>query len=308
MTSVHRPDCTQGAENAEICACDPQCAQYGDCCRSSPYFVPEQQRLGATPFTCMNLLFPTYIYVMTTCPPDWKDSDTRYRCEQPDSIHRDPLLDAPVTSMSTNITYHNWHCAYCHDDLDANTTVIWNAKFKCNDYFEQTYVPDETFAEHLSFNPLTSMWNLKVSVSTSDVKSSLSTPGYKQRSQDNNTQEIQYDCFVTFSAPETKFQSRWCQPGLIGTCSEDWKGSEVKAQCEAYTARVCSRYTVYRNYHCLLCNNQDFPRLCVKYVTTRPPALPSITMLLDWKRLRRNTCASSEIYDPFSHVCRKVFL
>jgi len=130
-TYTRRPDRNLGAKNADhICACDPQYARYGDCCRSSPHFVPEEQRLGASPFTCTTPSI-TGIYVITTYPPNWKESDTRNRCEYADCSYRDPLLDAPVTSLSTNTTYRNSHCAYCHGDLDVTTMVIWDASFTC---------------------------------------------------------------------------------------------------------------------------------------------------------------------------------
>jgi len=301
------------AENASdisrrpICACDPQCARYGDCCRSSPYFVPEEQRLGASPFTCMTLSFRS-IYVMTTCPPDWKDSDTRNRCEHPDSSYRDPLLDAPLTSFSTNTTYQNWHCAYCHGDLDAATTVIWDPRFSCYGSELRTPLSDETIAEHLSFNPLSSEWNLNISIPTSDMKSGKSPLGYIQRRTDNNMQEIHSKCSLKFIIPIGDLPTRSCKPMEVRRCSDSWEDAEVKAQCEAYTARVCSGPDTYRNRHCLLCNNLDVPETCYfRYVSYPPPQIPSLTMLLDWRRPNRGACASSEIYDPLSCVCRKVF-
>jgi hypothetical protein len=134
--SVHRPNCIRGEENIDACASDPQCAPYGHCCRSSPYFVPEQQRLGASPFTCM--------------------------------------------------------------DRFAGT------------------------------------------------------------------------------------------------------------KCEAYTARIRSARHTYRNHHCLVSNGLFPPNSCdTDYRHKRSPV--SFTILLDWKRLKGGVCAPSEIYDPLSRVCRKVF-
>jgi len=292
----------------KICACDPQCARYEDCCRSSPYFVPEEQRLGASSFTCTTPSIPG-IYVMTTCPPDWTNSDTRNRCEHADSSHRDPLLDAPLTSLSTNTTYQNWHCAYCHGDLDAATTVIWDATFSCYGSDPPTPLSDEKIAEHLSFNPLTSKWNLNMSLPTSDTKSSKSTPGYMQRNTDNNKQETHSYCDLTFRAPAMKLPTRNCNKNEIRSCSDSWEDAEVKAQCESYTARVCSGPKTYRNRHCMLCNNIYVPQTCYHaYLYPYPPKTPSLTMLLDWRKQKRGACASSEIYDPLSCVCRKVFV
>ena len=309
-TSVHRPDCKVGAEESRICACDPQCARYGDCCRSSPYFVPEEQRLGASPFTCASPSL-SFAYVMATCPPEWKDSDTRNRCEHPDGNYRDPLLDAPLISLSTNTTYQNWHCAYCHGDLDAATTVIWEARFSCYGSYLPILLPYETIAEHLSFNPLTSTWNLNISLNTSNMKSNESTPGYIQRStDDNNKQEINSNCSISFKTPMMNLPLRSCNPKEVRRCSDSWEDAEVKAQCEAYTARLCSGPKTYRNRHCMLCNNLDVPEPCRYYFySTRAPAeIPFLTMLLDWRRLKRGACATSEIYDPLSCVCRKVFV
>ena len=238
-----------------MCACDPQCARYGDCCRSSPYFVPEEQRLGASPFICTSS--NGGIYTMTKCPPDWKDSDTRNRCEHPDRSYRDPLLDAPLSSLRTNTTYQNWHCAYCHGDLDAATTVIWDASFSCDVPYLPTPLSDETIAEHLSFNSLTSEWNLNISLPTSDMKSSKSTLGYMKRITDNNKQEIHSKCSLTFRNPVRNLPTRWCKPNEVRRCSDSWEYAEVKAKCEAYTVRLCSGPDTYRNRHCLLCNNLD---------------------------------------------------
>nr|AGM32356.1 class B secretin-like G-protein coupled receptor [Coptotermes formosanus] len=310
------PDCKQGLQNVTICACDPQCAQYADCCRSSTYFVPEKQRLGASPFTCNNL-FGNEMYVMTRCPPDWTDNDTRNRCQHPDGSYRDPLLDAPVTSFSTNITYQNWHCAYCHGDLDAATTAIWDASFTCMGSYRTISLSDETLAEHLSFNPLTSSWDMNISLSTFDMKPSMSTPAYTPRGKDNNTQEMHSNCFLRFTAPAMELPARRFNSDVTSTCSERWEDNGVKTHCEAYTARVCSGFSTYRNHHCLLCNDVVVPQPCFvlagpafpgSFVSIAAAIPPSFTVLLDWRRLKRGVCASSEIYDPLACVCRKVFM
>ena len=100
--------------------------------------------------------------------------------------------------------------------------------------------------------------------------------------------------------------TRWCNTNEIRRCSDSGKDAEVKAQCEAYTARVLSGPKTYRNRHCLLCNNIDVPQPCYYYsIYYPPPPIPFLTMLLVW---RKRTCASSEICDPLSSVCRKVFI
>ena len=252
------------------------------------------------------------MYVMTTCPPEWKDSDTLNRCEHPDGIYSDPLLDSPLTSLSTNTTYQNWHCAYCHGDLDAATTVIWAVSVTCVGSDRPTNLSDETIAEHLSFNPPTSEWKLNISLSTSDMTTSKSTPGYTrtQGSTDNNKQGIKSYCLLEFKYPEMDLPTRQCYPDDVRRCSDSWEDDEVKAQCEAYTARVCSGGGIYRNWHCLLCNHVHVPEHC--YFSAVNSTIffsdPSFTMLLDWSRLKKGACAPSEKYDPISRVCRKIFM
>jgi hypothetical protein len=144
---------------------------------------------------------------------------------------------------------------------------------------------------------------------SSDMKSSKSAPGYIQRSTDNNKQEAHSYCDLIFTSPAIELPTRSCNKNEIRSCSDSWEDAEVKAQCEAYTARVCSGPKTYRNRHCLLCNNIDVPKTCY-YASPYPyPAeIPSLTMLLDWRKQKRGACASSEIYDPLSCVCRKVFV
>ena len=81
----------------------------------------------------------------------------------------------------------------------------------------------------------------------------------------------------------------------------------MKAQCEAYTARACSGPYKYRNRHCLLCNNIDVPEQCYNPFGDGGSGTTPFSVLLDWRRLKRGECPSSEIYDPLSCVCRKVF-
>jgi len=129
--------------------------------------------------------------------------------------------------------------------------------------------------------------------------------------QDNNKKETLSYCFVTFTAPAMELRTRSCYTNEVRRCSDSWEDAEVKAQCEAYTARLYSGRDTYRNRHGLLCNNLDVPEPCY-YITAKgghggSHILP-FSMLHDWRRLKRGACASSEIYDPLSCVCRNVFI
>ena len=140
------------------------------------------------------------------------------------------------------------------------------------------------------------------------MKSSKSAPGYIQRSTGNNKQETHSFCHLTFTVPAMELPIRLCDPYEIRRCSHSWENAEVKAQCEAYTARVCSGPDTYRNRDCLLCNNIDVPEPCYNPSGNGGSTTTPFSVLLDWRGLKRGECASSEIYDPISCVCRKVFI
>jgi hypothetical protein len=58
--------------------------------------------------------------------------------------------------------------------------------------------------------------------------------------------------------------TRLCNAYELSMYSDSWDDAEVKAQCEAYTARVRSGPKTYRNRHCVLCNIFDVPQPCHK--------------------------------------------
>ncbi|PSN42081.1 hypothetical protein C0J52_13013 [Blattella germanica] len=122
------------------CACTEDCRRYGDCCQDSEYFHAEEQMWGASSFPCTYIgnMHGTY-YVMKSCPPNWKYEDTLQKCLSVDYSYRDPMLDVPVTSYRTNITYLNGHCAICHEDFDPSIDYIWSIEFTCPEYHETNY-------------------------------------------------------------------------------------------------------------------------------------------------------------------------
>jgi hypothetical protein len=130
--------------------------------------------------------------------------------------------------------------------------VIWDAAFICRDYPD---VSDVSVAEHLTYNPSTLQWNLKIRKSTSDMKSNVSTPGTTiQDSENNNNDETLYVCDLEFRTLGTKLPHRWsCLKGVtvVSRCPDEWKDTEVITQFEAYTAHVCVnlQQKIYRNHH-----------------------------------------------------------
>ena len=129
-----------------------------------------------------------------------------------------------------------------------------------------------------------------VSLPTSDMESSKSVLGYIQRRTDNNKQEIHSKCSLTFRPPvmDLLLPKLWCNPNDVRRCSDSWEDAEVEAQCEAYTARLCSGPKAYRNRHCLLCNKLDVLKPCYCYSIYYPSTpMPFLTTQRDLRRLKR---------------------
>ncbi|PSN54745.1 hypothetical protein C0J52_04859 [Blattella germanica] len=263
------------------CRCDPDCARYGDCCVNSPYFVPEQQVLGASPFTCTQVGRLT-AYVINKCPEDWADIQTRSSCENRNFEITDPLLSAPVTSTSTNITYSNWHCAACNKDILSESTQIWQSDFSCfcKKFSKGALIDSETAVNNLLYNSMNRRWY------------------YKSGSVTNNTD---CECYLEFTpSTEINHKVRNCYNRIIRTCAPTWIDKHVQKQCESYTDIICTAEDFYRNYHCMKCNFQEFRR-CFTTTSHLLPRNPTFSILLDWKRIKRNTkCSKSEVFDPIA--------
>jgi hypothetical protein len=299
LFSVCSPSCSN-RWNVEACQCDMPCAQYGDCCLDAPWFVSEQQRLGASFFSCESFS-DTDVYMMSSCPLDWEDGYSRYRCEHPDTTYSDPLFDVPVTSQLTNITYRNRHCAFCHQDLDADSANFWPLYFSCENGWLN--VDNHTGINYLVYNTTTSSWTLNVTENPEYlIFKDVTSSGYV------------YSCRVWVAAAEAlRPVLRACDISIVDTCPEDWTDEEVRTHCEAYTAHVCLNGTVYRNHYCGVCNNNGSfdgsicSEVSTRIFTTLPP--PDFTMLLDWHSLEdRDVCQREvEMYDPFTRTCRTVY-
>jgi hypothetical protein len=165
-------------------------------------------------------------------------------------------------------------------------------------------VSGETFANYLSYDTYNSQWNFNID------KYHLETdPGIFIPNGHWMQQRYKYRCDLVFRPQPYESETfRFCKTDIITECSADWIATEEQEQCNAYTAYVCSGHDIYRNHHCFLCNNVAYLEPCEPAPHKAFGSVPTFSMLLDWKRLKREACASSEIYDPLARVCRKVFL
>ncbi|KAJ9585544.1 hypothetical protein L9F63_002661 [Diploptera punctata] len=235
-----------------------------------------------------------------SCPADWKDEQTRFRCENPDDTFQDPILDAPITSQRTNITYRNWHCAACHKDLHAGKSKMWPIYFNCSNWMK---LDEETLLKHLVYDTRNSSWMLNITDYLSLFDKNVVKPSHFEA------------CHVGVQIPaEVHSVLRLCPKNLIDSCPSNWDDDEVKVQCESYVSYTCSlaNNQMYRNYYCGYCNNNGTFKsiVCIGELvvrSTKPPA--DFSLLFDWHKLsKRSTCSDvSEQFDPLSNTCRKLF-
>ncbi|XP_065217986.1 uncharacterized protein LOC135843875 [Planococcus citri] len=103
------------------CMCDEECIKYKDCCKDSPYYRPNEQSLAPS-HHCNEF---TAVYLMSDCPSNWEDSDTKELCKK--SVQpledQDISMILPIGNVKTREVFGNRHCAHCNNDVDMENWV-----------------------------------------------------------------------------------------------------------------------------------------------------------------------------------------
>ncbi|KAK6637740.1 hypothetical protein RUM44_008162 [Polyplax serrata] len=272
------------------CLCDKLCAKYGDCCVDSPYFRVAEQRRGAASFTCVNLKQFGGVYMVTTCPSMWKNSNFRNKCEMADIS--DPLMTLPVTSHKTGITYRNIHCALCNSDADNASIDFWVPRLECPSLHLGTSVEmPHNVTDMLVWNGPRNQWGVH--------------------------HQTWHPCFVDPVIPDTSSSFvRRCRENVIHACAVNWTNADIRNRCEAYTSLVYDGPKAYRNPHCALCNNIPLQNLACAKISQRGflpnsflPTAFSVLFDLTGKSEavgKIKPCRKDQLYDPFFKMCRDV--
>ena len=327
------------------CYCEANCDIYGDCCIDSEYFTPSKQFWGASLFKCIFLAKGTF-YVKTSCPPDWRDDDTTKLCQSNLGVIEDIILDVPVTSSRTNITYLNGHCAICHQDFDAETDLIWGLNFECRinfEFFEEfrnsmhfginngsTIYLDGYFIEPININENSAFDKADPffeNISDNNFVNTIrSIPIPTERSNENprlsfdkekqiwKTEDSRYICDANLVLPEqSNLELRSCNPKLIADCQGNWTDETIRQKCLSYTDVWCHGLRHFRNPYCAFCNNvQDFEsQYCNIFHYSSPGILfrseSDFSILLDWSSLKnKRKCSNGGIYDSMKGECRSI--
>lgn len=107
------------------CSCDETCFELNNCCPDMFFGAKYKVFTNFVIGSAMDHSSDRYdmFEVIAHCPPE-SSSSIRANCESsmaPKTFIRNP----PVTSLATNLSYSNSHCAFCHGEQTANL-VYWN--------------------------------------------------------------------------------------------------------------------------------------------------------------------------------------
>ncbi|XP_045616030.2 adhesion G-protein coupled receptor G2 [Procambarus clarkii] len=282
------------------CFCDDLCGEYGDCCLDAhAYNVDQQKRPGH--YECVHLKQFGDLYMRGTCMAGWEDLEIAMLCSSgtPDSSsdRRDPLVDLPVTSLDSAVTYTNFYCAVCNKD--SSSLEMWKPRLECptlaSYHSRFRNLTMEYVSSNLIFND--ENWGLYI---------------------DDNGVEVFHTCFIDPVLPETVLHLvRPCKK-MTKTCASNWTDTDVENLCHSYTAVVYNFEHVYRNPHCAVCNYVPKNYTCFYRILTRfyfgdefnPSAFSLLFDFVDTSGGNvvgsTSVCRPGEVFDPFFKKCRNV--
>ena len=290
------------------CFCDNLCKYYGDCCLNAKTYDETDQRRQQKKFDCINLRNYGSIYMRRDCPLSWNGSEeVKKMCEaatpEADSPRGDPFLSTPITSTITKVTYANYYCAVCNED----TVRIepWSTRVECPSLDALVYnSSSESNATRLKTSEL--METLKL-VNNSWIV--------------NDDKNVTHKCFIDPFMPTTAEDIIRLCIDSVDSCPPDYTDESVSKQCNSYTAIRYDLETVYRNYHCGLCNNADPENMACytlrgfrrhRFRNEFDGSVFNLPVLFDFSHSSTGgnvgfRCNEDQIFDPFSKKCRQLF-
>ncbi|XP_055946230.1 uncharacterized protein LOC129976607 isoform X2 [Argiope bruennichi] len=265
------------------CDCDSSCSMYDTCCVDSDFRIHKNSPRHKSNLKCLSVYNnPGYeIYMVDTCKND--ESFDNLCLSNPEESD-DPFLIIPVTSNVTGITYKNYFCAVCNEDVDSKQLEFWDMEVLGNSTFfknlsEPQFKYDKTIKSWTVFDGKSTETPAAVPVILN----------------------IQHNS-----------HAKYCTSSLLETCSSNWTDEAVAVKCRDYMAIVFTFPNVkYRNPHCALCNFENLSDLrCVERSFAAVPAsipsgaadIPLINLFVLEDRQRR--CGKNMVYDKFADKCR----
>ncbi|CAF0752283.1 unnamed protein product [Didymodactylos carnosus] len=121
------------------CFCDNLCLTYDDCCEN---IKTSNSSIKVSNYECIDFLshnsdvdpnsLTISVWMTVRCLPNYFGTKADNQCQsyRTKTLSDDPTLFIPVTSTQTNVTYRNYFCAYCNNDIQS--LVSWSYKSLCD--------------------------------------------------------------------------------------------------------------------------------------------------------------------------------
>ncbi|CAF0771946.1 unnamed protein product [Rotaria sordida] len=290
------------------CFCDSVCQQYGDCCYHTELLTNNYECIDYLLPTINNqiLLFNTLsVWMRTKCLSIYIGSQVDIQCRNLNNytFNDNPILFIPVTSLQTNITYRNYYCAYCNNDVNENIK-FWEYKLFCseNNYNKDYLILNNDQEVQYYIHNLT--------------KNCLKTILYP-----HNQGNLQPSVFI-----------RPCKKSLSPICPSDTP-IDLARNCSTFGTAyryVKNSSIIYHNSYCAKCNhinNSDEITCLDPYIRSSLPVMTLIriqplSILFDPNLLQRylnnntiphfiysvsyNCTKLNEYYDLFQQKCSQI--
>ncbi|CAL1283291.1 unnamed protein product [Larinioides sclopetarius] len=268
------------------CDCDSSCSLYDTCCVDSEFRNHKSSPKRKSNLKCLQVYssLPFEIFMVGSCKTDETFVDL---CFGNPEESNDPFLMIPVTSNLTGVTYKNYFCAICNEEVDSEQLRFWDIKISSNDTLV-TNISEPQF----HFNKMMKSWTVN------DGKN-------------NETSAFPVNLEIKQNLEATV---KYCSTDLIENCSSNWTDEAVASKCKDYMAIVISFQNArYRNPHCALCNFENLTDIrCNQFGSTTysisAPAssvglnIPLINLFILEDRPKR--CGKNMVYDKFADKCR----
>ncbi|KAK4307796.1 hypothetical protein Pmani_020465 [Petrolisthes manimaculis] len=314
------------------CWCDPDCVTYGDCCRDkSQADWGDGREEDSGLYTCnkMSTMGMVGLLMVGSCRPQYHELPINNLCtQQVSSEEYSYVLDLPVTSRVSNITYVNYHCAVCNDD--AFHLHVFNVTINCR---TRQILKEYTMLEFMSkalYQPRQRQFIRYIYRDATDEQ--LFIPRETHRCTLEVAEFEDAEEFVrNFGGRLCRYPKSTCDPRFIGRreicyqqisqCDPAWPDLLDIEKCRRYSQVVVNRdhrgyKTFYKNPHCARCNfvnvssrnlycsvHEDRCNDRIREILHYLP--PSFSVLMDF---RRDSCSSvDELWDPFHRECKKIF-
>ena len=248
----------------------------------------------------------TGYYMVTTCAPDWLDSEIAEACQQQREVNGSIENMVQLTPVTVgNVTYRNSYCAYCNHLTNASAYQYWKPKLICSD----ALIPA------LHFHP----GNESDDISDHCDIEDFYLPDVKPAALNRSCMVVETQClpYDNFYALTKMSQSEY-------EC--------LQLSCQEWTeyVRVDNRY--FKNRFCAVCNGFNLSQVqctvsgtIIDHRTAQtglPGALrPGLILVMDftgsgkvaitdktWTRpiVISRSCPINQVYDIHTQLCRSL--